>query len=87
MVQAFLTQFPEFEPRDPGLFIGGHYVPEFAYYFEQQNAAIDAGTITDEKINLIALGINNGWIDPRKFPQHDSKRNMNPRKEEMEKKY
>ncbi len=67
MVQAFLTQFPEYESRDFGLFTesyGGHYGPEFAYYFEQQNAAIDAGTITGEKINLVALGINNGWLDP-----------------------
>ncbi|OAQ98363.1 hypothetical protein LLEC1_01172 [Akanthomyces lecanii] len=67
MVQAFLAQFPEYESRDFGLFTesyGGHYGPEFAYYFEQQNAAIDAGTITGEKINLVALGINNGWIDP-----------------------
>ena len=38
--------------------------PEFAYYFEQQNNAIAAGTLTGEKIDLIALGINNGWYDP-----------------------
>ncbi|KAJ3490468.1 hypothetical protein NLG97_g5770 [Lecanicillium saksenae] len=68
MVQAFLTQFPEYESRDFGLFTesyGGHYGPEFAYYFEQQNAAIDAGKIKGEKINLVALGVNNGWIDPK----------------------
>ncbi|KAL6407480.1 carboxypeptidase S1 [Ilyonectria robusta] len=67
LLQAFYAQFPEYENRDFGLFTesyGGHYGPEFAFYFEQQNAAIDAGTIQGEKINLIALGINNGWIDP-----------------------
>lgn len=67
LVQTFLTQFPEYESRDFGLFTesyGGHYGPEFAYYFQQQNAAIDAGKLTGEKINLVALGINNGWIDP-----------------------
>ncbi|KAK8140802.1 hypothetical protein G3M48_001833, partial [Beauveria asiatica] len=67
MVQAFLSQFPEYKSRDFGLFTesyGGHYGPEFADYFEQQNAAIDAGTLTGDKINLVALGINNGWLDP-----------------------
>lgn len=67
LVQAFYAQFPEYESRDFGLFTesyGGHYGPEFAYYFEQQNSAIDAGTITGEKVHLVALGINNGWIDP-----------------------
>ncbi|KAH7010545.1 carboxypeptidase S1 [Ilyonectria destructans] len=67
LLQAFYAQFPEYENRDFGLFTesyGGHYGPEFAFYFEQQNAAINAGTIKGEKINLIALGINNGWIDP-----------------------
>ncbi|RGP81163.1 carboxypeptidase d [Fusarium longipes] len=67
LLQAFYAQFPEYENRDFGLFTesyGGHYGPEFAYYFEQQNAAIDAGTVKGEKINLVALGINNGWIDP-----------------------
>lgn len=43
---------------------GGHYGPEFAYYLEQQNAAIAKGTVKGEKINLVALGINNGWTDP-----------------------
>jgi carboxypeptidase C (cathepsin A) len=32
--------------------------------FEQQNAAIDNGTVQGEKINIVALGINNGWTDP-----------------------
>lgn len=32
-------------------------------YFETQNKAIFNGTITGDSINLIALGINNGWID------------------------
>lgn len=75
MIQAFLTQFPEYESRDFGLFTesyGGHYGPEFAYYFEQQNDAIAAGKIQGEKINLVALGINNGWIEPSKSSLHAS---------------
>ncbi|KAM0595077.1 hypothetical protein ACHAP1_000564 [Verticillium nonalfalfae] len=67
LLQAFYAQFPEYEGRDFGIFTesyGGHYGPEFAFYFEQQNAAIDAGTIAGEKIKLVALGVNNGWIDP-----------------------
>lgn len=70
LVQAFYDQFPNYKSRDFGLFTesyGGHYGPEFAYYFEQQNAAIDAGTLSGTKVNLIALGINNGWIDPGNY--------------------
>ena len=32
-------------------------------YFEAQNAAIESGSLKAEKIKLVALGINNGWID------------------------
>jgi carboxypeptidase C (cathepsin A) len=42
----------------------GHYGPEFASYFESQNAKIASGSVTGQKIDLVALGINNGWIDP-----------------------
>ena len=67
LLQAFFAQFPQYESRDFGLFTesyGGHYGPEFAYYFEQQNNAIAGGSVKGEKINLVALGINNGWYDP-----------------------
>ncbi|MCJ1475710.1 hypothetical protein MMC13_004373 [Lambiella insularis] len=67
LLQAFYAQFPTYESREFGLFTesyGGHYGPEFAYYFQAQNAAIKAGTVTGENIDLIALGINNGWYDP-----------------------
>lgn len=66
-LQNFYEAFPDYESRDFGLWTesyGGHYGPEFAAYFESQNSAIDAGTIDGEKINLVAVGINNGWIDP-----------------------
>ncbi|KZP14955.1 alpha/beta-hydrolase [Athelia psychrophila] len=43
---------------------GGHYGPEFVTYFNIQNAAIAAGTITGVPIKFSALMINNGWIDP-----------------------
>lgn len=67
LLQAFFAQFPQYENRDFGIFTesyGGHYGPEFAYYFEQQNTAITQGTVQGEHLNLVALGINNGWFDP-----------------------
>jgi carboxypeptidase C (cathepsin A) len=66
LLQSFLTQYPQYESRDYGLFTesyGGHYGPEFAHYIQQQNTAIAAGTVTGEKINLVALGVNNGLYD------------------------
>lgn len=67
LLQAFYAQFPAYQNRQFGLFTesyGGHYGPEFAHYFQTQNAAIKAGSITGDNIDLIALGINNGWFDP-----------------------
>jgi carboxypeptidase C (cathepsin A) len=67
LIQAFYAQFPQYKNRDFGIFTesyGGHYGPEFASYIQQQNSAIAKGTVTGEKINLIALGVNNGWYDP-----------------------
>ncbi|KAF2087953.1 putative carboxypeptidase S1 [Saccharata proteae CBS 121410] len=67
LLQAFFAEFTTYESRDFGIFTesyGGHYGPEFAYYIQDQNAAIANGTLTDaETINLVALGINNGWYD------------------------
>ncbi|OCK87501.1 carboxypeptidase S1, CPD-S1 [Cenococcum geophilum 1.58] len=66
LLQAFYTQFPQYENRDFGIFTesyGGHYGPEFAHYTQQQNSAIDAGSVTGQKINLVALGINNGYYN------------------------
>ena len=67
LLQAFYAQFPQYENRDFGIFTesyGGHYGPEFASYLQQQNNAIAGGSVQGEKINLVALGINNGWFDP-----------------------
>ncbi|KAI9825992.1 MAG: hypothetical protein M1819_007447 [Sarea resinae] len=67
LLQAFYSAFPQYENREFGIFTesyGGHYGPEFATYFESQNSAIASGSVSGEKIDLIALGINNGWIDP-----------------------
>ncbi|KAK8063011.1 hypothetical protein PG997_015108 [Apiospora hydei] len=44
---------------------GGHYGPEFATYIQQQNAGISAKNVTGEPINLVAVGINNGWFDSK----------------------
>ncbi|KAG2095727.1 Alpha/Beta hydrolase protein [Suillus discolor] len=43
---------------------GGHYVPGFVTYFEQQNALIASGKIHGVPISVSALMINNGWFDP-----------------------
>ncbi|PVI04790.1 carboxypeptidase S1 [Periconia macrospinosa] len=61
LIQAFYSSFPQYKSRDFGIFTesyGGHYGPEFANYILDQNKA-NAG----ENINLVALGINNGWFD------------------------
>lgn len=61
LLQAFYASFPQYRSRDFGIFTesyGGHYGTEFARYIQDQNKA-NAG----EHINLIALGINNGWHD------------------------
>jgi carboxypeptidase D len=61
LIQAFYSAFPAYKSRDFGIFTesyGGHYGPEFARYIQAQNKA-QAG----ENINLVALGINNGWFD------------------------
>lgn len=66
LIQAFYELHPEYESRDFAIFTesyGGHYGPEFAAYIQAQNKAIDNGSVKGEKINLIALGVNNGWID------------------------
>ncbi|KAH9063856.1 carboxypeptidase-like protein S1 [Lactarius vividus] len=68
LLQAFYAQFPTYENRNFGLFTesyGGHYGPEFAFYFESQNTAIAQGTLSGITIPLVALGINNGWFDPK----------------------
>ncbi|KAF2011208.1 putative carboxypeptidase S1 [Aaosphaeria arxii CBS 175.79] len=61
LIQAFYTSFPQYKSRDFGIFTesyGGHYGPDFAKYVQDQNAAK-----VGEPINIVALGINNGWHD------------------------
>lgn len=55
LLQAFYTQFPQYENRNFGVFTesyGGHYGPEFADYFEQQNAAVASGSFTGHNVKL-----------------------------------
>ncbi|KAK7530742.1 putative carboxypeptidase S1 [Phyllosticta citribraziliensis] len=66
LLQAFFDQFPQYESRDFAIFTesyGGHYGPEFASYILDQNKGVANGSVTGDAINLVALGINNGWID------------------------
>ncbi|KAH6893355.1 Alpha/Beta hydrolase protein [Thelonectria olida] len=68
-LQAFFENFQKYRSRDFGLFTesyGGRYGPEFALHFLEQNDAIQQGRGIGEQINLVALGINNGWIDPKR---------------------
>ncbi|KAH6675713.1 Alpha/Beta hydrolase protein [Halenospora varia] len=65
LLQAFFANFLQYKKRELGLFTesyGGHYGPEFAKYFRQKNQEIANSYLPGVKINLIALGINNGWI-------------------------
>lgn len=65
LLQAFFKTFPHYENREFAIFTesyGGHYGPEFADYIESQNKAITSGSVSGEKVNLIALGINNGIV-------------------------
>lgn len=67
-MQVFYESFPEYKAREFGLFsesYGGHYGPVFAAHFQEQNAAIASGAIQGEQVNLVALGINNGWYDAK----------------------
>lgn len=55
LIQAFYAQFPQYKNRDFGIFTesyGGHYGPEFAEYFEQQNAAVASGSVGGQNIKL-----------------------------------
>ncbi|EFQ30402.1 serine carboxypeptidase [Colletotrichum graminicola M1.001] len=85
LMQSFYSNFPEYKNRDFGLFTesyGGHYGPDFASYFEYQNAKIDQGTVKGDKIKLVALAtqyrdyldyaVNNTYnklIDQRQYNQ------------------
>ncbi|KAI1077614.1 putative carboxypeptidase S1 [Whalleya microplaca] len=66
LLQAFYDSFPEYESRDFGIFTesyGGHTGPGFAKHFLDQNNAIARGDLHGTEINLVALGISNGWFD------------------------
>lgn len=39
------------------------YGPAFADYFDEQNAAISAGSVSGENVRLVALGVNDGLFD------------------------
>ena len=63
LLQAFFDAFPDYKNRDFGVFTesyGGHYGPAFAEYFLEQDSSLKSG---DSKLNLVALGVNNGWFD------------------------
>lgn len=65
-LQAFYDNFPEYENRDFGIVTesyGGHYIPEFARYILDKNAAIVRGDLQGEKIHMTGVAIHNGWFD------------------------
>lgn len=39
------------------------YGPAFADYFDEQNAAITTGSVSGDKVKLVALGVNDGLFD------------------------
>ncbi|RDL34760.1 uncharacterized protein BP5553_07888 [Venustampulla echinocandica] len=54
---------PTLSPTQSPLRVHPNKLTEFASYFESQNNAISNGDVTGQPINLVALGINNGWYD------------------------
>ncbi|KAM5375123.1 hypothetical protein ACJA88_007788 [Fusarium oxysporum] len=84
-MQVFMDRFPKYKSREFGLFTqsyGGHYGPEFADYFLKKNDQIEKGDAEGHKIDMVALGINNGWIDPkRQFKSYATYANRNPYKQ------
>ncbi|KAK2031627.1 serine carboxypeptidase [Colletotrichum zoysiae] len=70
LMQSFYSRFPEYKNRDFGLFTesyGGHFGPDFADYFEDQNAKIDKAT---QYRNYLDYAVNNTYnklIDQRKY--------------------
>jgi carboxypeptidase C (cathepsin A) len=66
-LQAWYDRFPEYKNREFGLFTesyGGHIGPTFVDYFQSKNAEIKNGSIKGINIPVVALGINNGALDP-----------------------
>jgi carboxypeptidase C (cathepsin A) len=65
-LQSLYAAFLECKGCEFGLFsesYGGCYGPAFVDHFQGQNAVIDAGKIMGDRINVVALGINNAWVD------------------------
>ncbi|KAF7557505.1 hypothetical protein G7046_g6023 [Stylonectria norvegica] len=85
LLQAFFANFPQYTTRELGLFTesyGGHYGPEFASFILEQNEKIDAGEVEGEHVELVALGINNGWIAPKmQFKSYATYARDNPYKQ------
>ncbi|KAK4180452.1 putative carboxypeptidase S1 [Triangularia setosa] len=73
-LQAFFAVKPELSKSQLGLFTesyGGHYGPDIIRFIQEKNKVIDKNATSAVKIDIIALGINNGWIDPLlQFPAY-----------------
>ncbi|KAH9887597.1 serine carboxypeptidase [Cubamyces lactineus] len=76
------SRFSKYQQRDFALWTesyGGHYGPDFAAYFLQQNAAIASGSISGIPINLKVLGVGDGLTDPlNQYPGYISYAASNP---------
>lgn len=60
---CYLLQRWKSLPKQQGLTEKTDYGPRFADYLNEQNTKISEGTISGDKVNLVALGVNNGWFD------------------------
>ncbi|KAK0671725.1 putative carboxypeptidase S1 [Cercophora samala] len=73
-LQVFFAAKPELSNSPFGLFTesyGGHYGPDIVRFIQEQNKAVDQNITSAVKIDIIALGINNGWVDPKlQFPAY-----------------
>ncbi|KAF8072010.1 serine carboxypeptidase [Lyophyllum atratum] len=83
-MQIFLSdsRFSKYRKNDLAIWTesyGGHYGPAFAAHFLAQNAAISAGTVQGETLNLKVLGIGNGITDPLlQYPAYATYAETNP---------
>lgn len=67
-LQSWYKHFPEYENRNFSLFTesyGGHLGPTFVDYFLTQNEVVESNKTQGIEIPVVALGINDGCIDPK----------------------
>ncbi|KAM0544662.1 hypothetical protein ACHAPJ_011723 [Fusarium lateritium] len=66
--QAWFDTFPEYENRELSVFsesYGGHTGPEIVNHILDKNQEIQAGKLSGNMIDVVALSASNAWFDAR----------------------